>query len=719
MKATRILSALAMGLVLMGTAASATAELCKKCSGKMVIMSVGTCAECGGHTSSGAYKLCKACSKKLGECEHCRAKLGGGKKADNGKQADAKKDLARAGEQIRGKVGDRKLQKLRPDSGVITDAATLKKLLEKWDCKNPSWSTDFETNFVVVGTAFGPNTVFFMTRLGENGNLKVGVGASRMAGPGFGWAMKVVSREGVKTVNGKKLPQPGSSDVRSFRDMDLFQSGSAVHGLWEFRWDFTWGTSMSGSVLYAGKPVPFPKKGTDPVYRRTPWGMVTHSNVSETPGRWCNWFPSEPDEDQPALLPVPVMLAMGEDLNLHKSGTHKSGGWTYEYSISARGTHSERRVGKLTFNGKAVEGEQGQWMVTPWGVMQKFAGSYMKGWLSEGPWDSSLYLQAGKQTLSPLAHRRVKTLKTDLDNVAIGVTYRGPDAGKKGCPLSALLHTDDAARSVLYGTQLLKIEPKLAASLIDAMALSGVLDVATDARKADIKWPKGPCFMISVGQTGLRANASYVWDAGWDLTTLDHIRNLARAAEYNKAATVLKKVVQSVPDREITRWTRKATRDAKMKLTSPAFEDGKEIPQQYTGEGKDLSPALKWSGLPEGTKELALICEDPDAPRDEPFVHWVIYGIPQAAQGLPAAVPQKKELPEGKRQGVNSFGEGRLGYGGPMPPKGHGPHRYIFTLYALDSKLDLKPGLSKKELLNAIDGHVLAETQLTGIYERK
>jgi Raf kinase inhibitor-like YbhB/YbcL family protein len=538
--------------------------------------------------------------------------------------------------------------------------------------------------------------------------------------------MKVVSREGVKTVNGKKLPPPGRSDVRSFRDMDLSRDGSVVHGLWEFRWFLNASTSVSGSLLYAGKPVPFPEKDADPVHQRTPWGMVTHSNVSETSGKWSGgWFPREPDGDQPALLPIPVMLAMGEDLNPHKSGTHKSGGWVYEYTIENRGTWSVKRTGKLTFGGEAVDANVGQWMVTPWGVMQVFDGRNVHGWLPEEALGRSLSLVWSDQIISPPVKRRVRALKTDLDNLAIAVTYRGPDAGhgpdagRRGCPFSALLHTDDAARSVLYGTQLLKIEPKLAAKLIDAMARSGVLDVATDPRRANIKWPKGPCYMIRVGQTGLGANASYVWNAGWDLTTLDHIRNLARAAGYNKAATVLEKVVQTVPDQEKTKWTRKATRDARMELTSPAFEDGQPIPEQYTGEGKDVSPALKWSNPPEGTEEFALICEDPDAPREEPWVHWVIYGIPKAAQGLPAEMPEKEQLPEGKLQGVNSFGEGQVGYGGPMPPEGHGPHRYIFTLYALDSKLDLKPGLSKQELLRAIDGHAVAETTLTGTYERK
>lgn len=725
MKTTRILSWMAMGLVLLGVVGSAGAELCKTCSGKMYIMSVGECAECDGHTSSGAHKLCKTCSKKLGECEHCRAKLGGKKAADkkdgrDGKQADAKKDLATSGDAIRGKVKDRALRKLAPDSGAITDPAMLKKLLTKWGFENADWSTDFQKNFVVVGTAFGPNIVRLMIRKSDEGNLKVLSAASRMAGPGFGWAMKVISREGVKTVNGKLLPQPGAQGAADFGEMDFSEDGRAVHGLWTFQWQIgRSGATLTGELLYAGKPVPFPAKGAKPVWQDTPWGMVTHSNVSKTSGKWAGkWFPKEADEDQPALLPVPVMLAMGKDFNPFKTATHKSGDWAYEYVIENRGTWSVKRTGKLTFDGKAVDGKTGQWMITPWGVMQKLDARNVHGWLPQAGVGGPLSLRLSDQLISPLAKRRVEALKKDLDHLTISVTYRGPDAGKRGCPLSALLHTDDAERSVMVGTQLRKIEPKLAAALIDTMARDGVLDLATDARKEKVQWPKGPCYMIGVSQTALGAKASYVWNAGWDLTTLDHIRNLARSASYNEAGAALDKVVGSVGDRE-KKWTRKATRDAKMELTSPAFEDGQTIPTQYTGEGKDLSPALKWEGVPEGTKELALICEDPDAPRDEPFVHWVIYNIPKAASGLPAAVPQKEQLPEGKRQGVNSFGDGRVGYGGPMPPEGHGPHRYIFTLYALDSKLDLEAGLTKDELLKAIEGHLLAETRLTGIYERK
>jgi Raf kinase inhibitor-like YbhB/YbcL family protein len=162
-----------------------------------------------------------------------------------------------------------------------------------------------------------------------------------------------------------------------------------------------------------------------------------------------------------------------------------------------------------------------------------------------------------------------------------------------------------------------------------------------------------------------------------------------------------------------------------IKLTSPAFDQGATIPAKYTGEGDDISPPLAWSELPEGTQELALICDDPDAPSrenpgPEPWVHWVIYRIPADADGLPEGVPRQKRLdkPAGAVQGANSFSGGTdIGYGGPMPPAGSGPHRYFFKLYALDTKLDLEPGLSKDELLEAMKGHELAKGELMGTYE--
>ncbi len=159
-----------------------------------------------------------------------------------------------------------------------------------------------------------------------------------------------------------------------------------------------------------------------------------------------------------------------------------------------------------------------------------------------------------------------------------------------------------------------------------------------------------------------------------------------------------------------------------IQITSSAFTQGHPIPKKHTGEGDDVSPPLVWSGLPEGTKELALICDDPDAPTDEPWVHWVLYKLPADAKGLPEGVPRKSRLkePAGAVQGKNSWPAAEAtGYRGPMPPPGHGVHHYYFKLYSLDAPLDAPPGLDKKAVLEKIEGHILAEGVLMGTYERK
>jgi Raf kinase inhibitor-like YbhB/YbcL family protein len=165
--------------------------------------------------------------------------------------------------------------------------------------------------------------------------------------------------------------------------------------------------------------------------------------------------------------------------------------------------------------------------------------------------------------------------------------------------------------------------------------------------------------------------------------------------------------------------TRKAGETVmKITLESPAFAPGKPIPRKYTGEGEDVSPPLKWVGVPKEAKELALICDDPDAPRPEPWVHWVIYKLPANLTELPENVPKQASpaRPSGALQGKNSWG--RIGYGGPMPPPGHGVHHYHFKLYALDAVLDLAPGLTKDDLLKKIRPHIIAEGELIGTYQR-
>lgn len=162
-------------------------------------------------------------------------------------------------------------------------------------------------------------------------------------------------------------------------------------------------------------------------------------------------------------------------------------------------------------------------------------------------------------------------------------------------------------------------------------------------------------------------------------------------------------------------------------LTSKAFKQGEPIPKRHTGEGGNVSPQLAWSGLPSGTMELALICDDPDAPSrknpaPQPWVHWVLYNLPADLKELPEGLPRPAELstPAGAKQGTNSWPSDNVGYLGPMPPEGSGPHRYYFKLYALDAKIDLPSEKATKEaLLAAMQGHILAEQELMGTYERK
>ncbi|MFS8866707.1 YbhB/YbcL family Raf kinase inhibitor-like protein [Synechococcus sp. H65.1] len=151
-----------------------------------------------------------------------------------------------------------------------------------------------------------------------------------------------------------------------------------------------------------------------------------------------------------------------------------------------------------------------------------------------------------------------------------------------------------------------------------------------------------------------------------------------------------------------------------LQLASSAFAPSEPIPSRYTCEGEDLSPPLTWSGAPVGTQSFALIMDDPDAPRGT-FVHWVVYNLPASVTSLPEGIRSDSDLPQGAVHGQNSWG--RNSYGGPCPPSG--THRYFFTLYALDSQLALAPGATKEALLQAMEGHILAQAQLMGTYQKK
>ncbi len=147
-----------------------------------------------------------------------------------------------------------------------------------------------------------------------------------------------------------------------------------------------------------------------------------------------------------------------------------------------------------------------------------------------------------------------------------------------------------------------------------------------------------------------------------------------------------------------------------LSISSPAFFALEAIPQLYTSDSANISPPIQWSNVPPETQQLALICHDPDAPLPFGFTHWTIYNIPPHITEIAQAGGNQFT------QGVNSAGSN--GYTGPAPPKGHGVHHYYFWLYALNQALDLKSGLNREELLNAIADHVTAQARLVGTYER-
>lgn len=158
--------------------------------------------------------------------------------------------------------------------------------------------------------------------------------------------------------------------------------------------------------------------------------------------------------------------------------------------------------------------------------------------------------------------------------------------------------------------------------------------------------------------------------------------------------------------------------DDGLAVTSPAFEDGDPIPTRYTGEGDDTSPPLVIDGVPEDAASLALVMEDPDAP-EPPFTHWLCWAIPPDTATIPRALGQSERLDalDGAIQGENDFGE--LGYRGPLPPEGDGPHRYRVSVYAVESPLDLDPGADRAAVDEALGDGVLATGQLAGTYERE
>ena len=150
-------------------------------------------------------------------------------------------------------------------------------------------------------------------------------------------------------------------------------------------------------------------------------------------------------------------------------------------------------------------------------------------------------------------------------------------------------------------------------------------------------------------------------------------------------------------------------------LKSSAFKNGGYIPRRHTCLGGNVSPPLSWSGLPEGTQGLALICEDVDAPSGS-FTHWIIFNIPGTVSSLPEGLAPSGVVQEDMRQGINGFGQ--IGYRGPCPPPGK-PHRYFFRLYALNTYFLLPPGCSKEELVQMMGGNILGTVELVGLFKQE
>jgi Raf kinase inhibitor-like YbhB/YbcL family protein len=152
-----------------------------------------------------------------------------------------------------------------------------------------------------------------------------------------------------------------------------------------------------------------------------------------------------------------------------------------------------------------------------------------------------------------------------------------------------------------------------------------------------------------------------------------------------------------------------------IKITSSAFQDSSVIPLKYACEGDNISPPLSWTGIPNGTKSLAIICDDPDAPMGI-WTHWIIYNIPPDKTNFDESIHTDVKLADGSIQGANDFGD--IGYSGPCPPAGY-PHRYYFTIYALDVMLSLKDKATRSDIDDAIQNHILGKGQLIGTFSRK
>jgi Raf kinase inhibitor-like YbhB/YbcL family protein len=159
---------------------------------------------------------------------------------------------------------------------------------------------------------------------------------------------------------------------------------------------------------------------------------------------------------------------------------------------------------------------------------------------------------------------------------------------------------------------------------------------------------------------------------------------------------------------------RKRTRTPEIRVTAGSFPHGGRIPDRHAGEA-GLAPELRWTGVPADAKEVAILCEDPDAPMPRPFVHWVLYGLAPSLSSLPEGIAPGTALADGAVQGENSLG--KKGFTGPKPPRGHGVHHYHFQVFALDALLPLGTAADRDALVEAMRGHVIASGEVVGAYE--
>jgi len=203
-------------------------------------------------------------------------------------------------------------------------------------------------------------------------------------------------------------------------------------------------------------------------------------------------------------------------------------------------------------------------------------------------------------------------------------------------------------------------------------------------------------------------------DYAFNLIDKDGVRATSRILQITRLMMVAVLLFCSCKESEQADLGAVGGKKMDIKITSSAFEEGGLIPPKYTCDGSDISPPLQWEAVPEGTKSIALISDDPDAPVGT-WVHWVLFNLPAETKELAENIPPDSTLPNEARQGTTDFG--RIGYGGPCPPSG--THRYFFKIYALDTEVDLAAGANKPDLLKAMEGHILAQGQLIGKYKRQ